>query len=106
MRNSQTKPIKIIEKNEKETNKNNWEKEKKANKNNWEKWKKKIKIIEKKENEANRNKLRKRKPIETIEKRNRRNYFFLFPIILYKMRNVSTFFENEKQGTLSNTSVS
>ena len=64
------------------------------------------KIIEKKEKETNRNKLRKRKPIKAIEKRNRRNYFFLFPIILYKMRNVSTFFENEKQGTLSNTSVS
>jgi len=87
------KPIKIIEK------------KKKANKNNWEKWKEK-KIIEKKEKETNRNKLRKRKPIKAIEKRNRRNYFFLFPIISYKMRNVSTFFENEKQETLSNTSVS
>ena len=65
-----------------------------------------IKIIEKKKKETNRNKLRKKKPIEIIEKRNGRNYFFLFPIIPYKMRNVSTFFQNEKQGMLPNTFVS
>ena len=35
---------------------------------------------------------RKRKPIKIIEKRNKRNYFFfLFPIISYKMGNIFIF---------------
>ena len=86
---------KIIEKKEMETNKNNLEKGKG----------KPIQIIEKSKKETNRNKLRKRKPIEIIVRQNKRNYFFLFPIISYKMSNISNFFENEKQGTLLNTSI-
>lgn len=33
-------------------------------------------------------------------------FFFLFTLITYKMGNISNYFENEKQGTSTNTFVS